>query len=99
MISSSKKYVDLQIFPKDLKSIEGANPDTNELDALNIAMVSEKDAIDFYNKIKTETKDKDVKEVIDKIIEQEKNHYMIFEEEFNHLNRTGYWYELDILGG
>ena len=38
-------------------------------------------------------------EIIDIIIEQEKNHYFLLEQEFNHLSTTGYWYELDYLGG
>jgi rubrerythrin len=41
---------------------------------------------------------KDLKEIIDEIIEQEKNHYSILEGEFNHINSTGYWFELDYLG-
>ena len=31
LVESSKKYADIKIFPKDLESIEGANPDTNEI--------------------------------------------------------------------
>ena len=98
LVNSSQKYADLPIFPKDLKSVEGANPETNELDALNIAMDGEKKAVDYYTKIKEGLADEAVIDLIDKIIEQEKNHYMIFEEEFNYLNRTGFWYGLDIMG-
>jgi hypothetical protein len=32
------------------------------------------------------------------IIEQEKNHYFLLEQEFHHINSTGYWFELDYLG-
>ena len=99
LVNSSKKYAEINIFPKDLKQMEGANPDTNELDALNFAMNSEKEAIDYYTKIKEDTQDEEVKKIIDEIIEQEKSHYMILQEEFNHLSATGYWYELDFLGG
>jgi len=38
LVNSSKKYADINIFPKDLEQIEGADPDTNELDAIEIAM-------------------------------------------------------------
>ena len=99
LVNSSKKYADIDIFPKDLQQIEGANPDTNELDAIKIAMDSEKDAIEYYGKIKEKTKDDDIRKIINEIIEQEKNHYSILQEEFEHLSRTGYWYELDFLGG
>lgn len=99
LVNSSKKYAEIDIFPKDLQQIEGANPDTNELDAIKIAMDSEKDAIEYYGKIKEKAKEDDIKRIINEIIEQEKNHYSILQEEFEHLTKTGYWYELDFLGG
>jgi len=99
LVNSSKKYTELKIFPKDLTDTEAVDPDTNELDALNFAMNSEQEAIDYYTKIKENTQDDEVKKIIDEIIEQEKSHYMILQEEFSHLSATGYWYELDYLGG
>ena len=99
LINSSKKYADIDIFPKDLNQIDGANPDTNELDAIQIAMNSEKEAIDYYGEIKEKTNEEDVRQIINEIIEQEKSHYSILQEEFDHLSKTGYWYELDFLGG
>ena len=99
LVDSSKKYQEIPIFPKDLKEISGANPDENELDALRIAMDSEKDAIEYYTEIWENSNDDEVKKIIDEIIEQEKNHYFLLEQEFNHLSSTGYWYELDYLGG
>ena len=99
LVNSSKKYADINIFPKDLKQIEGANPDTNELDALEIAMNSEREAIDYYGEIKEKTKEDEIRKIINEIIEQEKNHYSILQEEFDHLSKTGYWFELDFLGG
>lgn len=98
LVNSSKKYADMPIFPKDLKAVEGTNPDTNELDALRMGMDSEKEAIDYYTTLKENTS-QDVQEIINKIIQQEKNHYSILEQEFNHLNKTGFWYEMDYLGG
>jgi len=98
LVNSSKKYADMPIFPKDLKAVEGTNPDTNELDALRMGMDSEKEAIDYYTTLKENTS-QDVQEIIDEIIQQEKNHYSILEQEFNHLNKTGFWYEMDYLGG
>lgn len=98
LVNSSKKYTDLPIFPKDLETLEGVNPDTDELDALRIGMDSEKEAIDYYNKIKEKVTSKDVKEIINEIIEQEKNHYILLEKEFDHLDKTGFWFEMDYLG-
>lgn len=99
LVKSSKKYETVQIFPKDLKESKGANPDVDELDALRMAMESEQAAIDYYSQILQATDDPNIKKVIDIIIDQEKNHYQILEGEFSHLSSTGYWYELDYLGG
>lgn len=99
LVNASKKYVDIPIFPKNLSDDEDSNPDINELDALHIAMDSEKEAIYYYNKIRESIADKHTQDILTVIIEQEKNHYQLLEEEFNHLSKTGYWYQLDILGG
>lgn len=99
VINSGKKYESLPIFPMDLKAIEGANPDTNELDALHMAMDSEKEAIDLYTAIMDFSEDEEFKSIMNEIIKQERSHYILLEEEFNHLSHTGYWYELDVLGG
>ena len=64
LVDSSKKYANLSVFPKDLKTTEGASPDTNELDALHMAMNSEKEAIDFYSGILENTKDVEVNKII-----------------------------------
>lgn len=98
LVNSSKKYTNINVFPKDLKEVTGANPDANEIDALRIAMDSEKEAIEYYTKIRDNLSDNQVIEIINEIIEQEKNHYRIFEGEFNHINTTGYWFDLDYLG-
>jgi rubrerythrin len=99
LVNTSKKYADIQIFPKDLRTIEGGiNPETSEIDALRIAMDSEQKAIDYYSKIRELSTDEEVNKIIDEIINQEKNHYSILEGEFHHINSTGYWFELDYLG-
>lgn len=97
LVNSSKKYANLPVFPKDLRVTEGANPDTNDLDALNAAMDSEKQAIDYYSMILEKTEDEGARDVIKEIIHQEKNHYHILEEEFDFLGRTGYWYDSEHL--
>ena len=97
LVRSSNKYTQLPIFPKDVKSVEGVNADTDELDALNVAMSAEKDAIDHYGKILDQTTDDEVRKILEQIIDQERNHYRILEGEFSHLNSTGFWYELEPL--
>jgi len=99
LVNSSKKYAEIDIFPKDLKQIEGASPNSNELDAIKIAMDSERNAIDYYSKIIEKSNEEEIRKIINEIIEQEKNHYSILQEEFDYLSKTGYWFELDFLGG
>jgi rubrerythrin len=96
---SGKKYAQLPVFPKDLKATEGASPDANELDALRTAMDSERQAIDFYTSILEDTEDDEARRIIAEIIDQESSHFRLLEEEFDHLSKTGFWYELDYLGG
>lgn len=98
LVSTSNKYVDIPVFPRDLKKVAGTNPDTNEIDALRIAMDSEQRAIDFYTKIRDKSTDEELIKIIDEIIIQEKSHYTVLEGEFHHINSTGYWFELDYLG-
>jgi rubrerythrin len=98
LVNSSKKYANIQIFPKDLKEAGEVNPDTNEIDALRMAMDSEREAIDYYSKIRDSHEDEEIREIIDEIIDQEKNHYNLLEGEFNHINSTGYWFDVDYLG-
>ena len=98
LINSSKKYANIPIFPTNLDDAPDMDPDSSELDALRMAMDSELEAIDYYTKIRENSLDETVKEIINEIIEQEKNHYQILEGEFNHINTTGYWFDLDYLG-
>jgi rubrerythrin len=99
LVDSSKKYTTIPIFPTDLSDAPGMDAESTELDALRMAMDAEKEAIEYYAKIKENLEDQDVKNVINEIIEQEKNHYSLLENEFNHINSTGYWFEFDYLGG
>jgi len=99
LIESSKKYAHIPIFPSDLRDAPGMDKDSTELDALRMAMDAEKEAIDYYQKINDNIDNKEVKNIINEIIDQEKSHFSLLEKEFNHINSTGYWFEFDYLGG
>lgn len=98
LVQSNTKYGDVSVFPKDLKAMENANPDSDELDALRMGMDSEKEAIDYYTSILNSTSDAEVKEILGEIISQEKNHYRVLQQEFSHLSSTGLWYDIDPRG-
>jgi len=99
LVNSSKKYANIPVFPTNLKEAPGMDEESTEIDALRLAMDSEREAIDYYSDIKEKLKDEDLRNVINEIIEQEKNHFSLLENEFNHINSTGYWFEFDYLGG
>ncbi len=99
LIDSSKKYANIPIFPTNLNDAPGMDAESTEIDALRMAMDAEKQAIEYYGKIKENLEDLDIKKIISEIIEQEKNHYSLLEKEFNHINSTGYWFEFDYIGG
>jgi rubrerythrin len=98
LVQSNNKYTNLTIFPKDLKTTEGADPNSDELDALRMGMDSEKEAIDYYTTVVNDTSDAEVKEILTEIINQEKNHYRLLQQEFTHLSSTGLWYDPDPRG-
>lgn len=98
LIQSNTKHNDNSIFPKDLKTMKNANPNSNELDALQMGMDSEKEAIDYYTSIMNSAPSVEVKEILNEIINQEKNHYRILQQEFSHLSSTGLWYDIDARG-
>lgn len=98
LVQSNRKFTNLTIFPKNLKKNEDLNPNNDELYALHIGMESEKEAIDYYMTIINNVSDKDVKEILIEIINQEKNHYQLLQQEFSHISTTGLWYDPDPRG-
>ena len=85
-------------FSKDLETAPGLSVDSDELDALQFGMDSERQAVEYYTNIMNMASDPEVKKIFAEIIEQEKSHFMILEEEFHHLKSAGFWYELGPLG-
>ena len=98
LVKSNMKYGNLSIFPKDLKAMKNANPNSDEMDALRMGMDSEKEAIDYYTSLMNSIPDAKIKKIIIEIIDQEKNHYRILQQEFSHLSSTGLWYSIDSRG-
>ncbi len=64
----------------------------DELDAFRIAMQMEKEGKEFYQKsLDAATKDKE-KALFRRLIEEEQQHYEIFENTYSHLSDTGNWF-------
>ncbi|MFH1102061.1 MAG: ferritin family protein [Methanobacteriota archaeon] len=98
LVQSNSKYSNLTLFPKDLKTMKNPNLNSNEIDALRMGMDSEKEAIEYYTTIVRDTSDSEVKEILTEIINQEKNHYLLLQQEFTHISSTGLWYDPDPRG-
>jgi rubrerythrin len=64
----------------------------DELDAFKIAMEMEKEGRQFYQKsLEAATTDKE-KALFKRLIEEEREHYEMFENTYSHLSDTGNWF-------
>jgi rubrerythrin len=66
------------------------NAYTSELSALRLAFLMEKDAVVFYTRAAAETVDPDGKAMYERLVEMEKEHQRILEEEYNALAKE-FW--------
>jgi len=98
LVASANKYATQPVFPNDPDKASGASPDTDDVDAIQLAMTAEKEAIEYYMAIKKTTDDEDVRKALDMIIDQERNHFLILEGEFEYLSTSGSWHEFTPLG-
>ncbi len=65
---------------------------SDELEAFKIAMRMEKEGIEFYRKLKNEAQTGKEKELFQKLIKEEEQHYEIFSNTFSFLQDTGNWF-------
>lgn len=65
-----------------------------ELAALQRGIQAEKDSIAFYSQEMEKTDDPDAKAMYAYLIEQEEGHYTILQGEYDYLNRTGFWFDI-----
>ena len=63
---------------------------TSDLSALRLAFLIEKDAVVFYTRAASETEDPDGKAMYERLVEMEKEHQRILEEEYNALAKE-FW--------
>jgi rubrerythrin len=66
------------------------NAYTSDLSALRLAFLIEKDAVVFYTRAAAETEDPDGKAMYERLVEMEKEHQTILEEEYNALAKE-FW--------
>lgn len=65
---------------------------SDELEAFKIAMQMEKEGIEFYRNMMSEAQKEKERVLFGKLIKEEEQHYVIFENTYNFLNDTGNWF-------
>ena len=65
-----------------------------ELTALQRGIQAEKDSIAFYSQERDKADDPDAKAMYAYLIEQEEGHRTILQGEYDYLNRTGFWFDV-----
>jgi len=65
-----------------------------ELAALQRGLQAEKDSIAFYSQERDKTDDPDGKAMYAYLVEQEEGHRTILQGEYDYLNRTGFWFDV-----
>jgi rubrerythrin len=65
-----------------------------ELAALQRGIQAEKDSIAFYSQERDKTDDPDGKAMYAYLVEQEEGHRTILQGEYDYLNRTGFWFDI-----
>jgi rubrerythrin len=90
---SSKRLDRPPIFPTgdEVKTLEIAE---RELAALQRGLQAEKDSIAFYSQERDKTDDSDGKAMYAYLVEQEEGHRTILQGEYDYLNRTGFWFDI-----
>jgi len=90
---SPKKFDRQPIFPTG-DEIKAAEIPERELAALQRGIQAEKDSIAFYSQEMDKTGDPDAKAMYAYLIEQEEGHRTILQGEYDYLNRTGFWFDI-----
>lgn len=65
---------------------------TDELEAFKIAMQMEKEGLEFYKKTLAQSKKDKEKALLERLIEEERQHYAIFSNTYQYLADTGSWF-------
>jgi rubrerythrin len=72
--------------------IEKVAATSDELEAFKIAVQMEKEGLDFYAKLAAEAETEKEKDLFEKLIHEEQQHYNIFASTYDFLNDTGNWF-------
>lgn len=72
-----------------MKKVSATN---DEMEAFKIAMQMEKEGVEFYKNLLSDSKNDKEKELFKKLISEEEKHYAIFSNTYSFLADTGNWF-------
>lgn len=75
--------------------LEKVEATSDELEAFKIAMQMEKEGLEFYRKLLSEASSDKEKNLYEKLMKEEEQHYHIFANTYDFLNDTGNWFMWD----
>lgn len=81
------------------EKVKGGNLDekSNAIDALNIGIKAEENSIQLYKKMQKKAEDEEVEKFFRKLVDEEKKHRMILEEEIEYLTETGSFHDFKVV--
>ena len=75
----------------DAKNKMKAEREPGEVEALRQAMEIERNAIEFFKDAKSKTDDETVKEIFEKIRQEEEYHHALLQAQYDSVTNSGYW--------
>lgn len=78
-------------FPAENELLKRLSTNQSDSNAIQIAIDTEAEAVDFYSKLLKEAKTPDEKVCLTKLLEMEKGHLKILRWEYESINKTGFW--------
>lgn len=92
LAKGSPKVGKVPIFEEEAS--EKSKADTNDIDALRVALDNERDSIELYKKASEEIKDSLARKIFNKIREEEEYHYDLLQAQKDHLTKSGFWFDV-----
>jgi rubrerythrin len=89
--SDAFKDAGLPIYSDDNELMDRFKEDETDINAIEIAMKNEEEAVGFYSKLLKEADGEGEREVLTSLIEMEKNHYDLLRWEKDSITKMGFW--------
>jgi len=81
------------VFSEKAPASQVAKARTDEVEAIRIAMKQEREAINYFDKTFHLAQDEKTKKIFDFVRQQEVYHYDLLQAEYDHITKTGFWFD------